>query len=414
MTNYFSSRRTTFILGLLALGSATILLSVGSSIEVLVIGRILQGISSAFTWTAGITLAIESVKEDEVGKTTGICSLGMTLALFLAPIIGGLLFDQGGYLSVFGLAFGLLALDVIWRVAVIEPGTAALWFQLQNHKYWTTSFGDNGAPQIIPSPLRIDSDIEMLSSENDAHMVYSKVKSLVQEKRRSTSLGPSSTLQLLRSRRLQVALGATFVATTLIACLDAVLPIFVQETFSWDAQGAGLIFIPVVLPTFLSPYAGVLTDKYGPKWIVGSAFILECPVWVLMRLVSRAGVVHVVLLSALLTLLGVASTLAGSPLMAEITFAIQHHNREQSGSSKSRNATAQAYALYSLSLAGGLLAGPLWGGVITRVSGWKTLTWTFGLFSGLTIVPTVYFTGGRFSLREPGTELGSIGPKRRQ
>jgi MFS family permease len=398
LTNHFNSRRTTFIMALLALGFATILLYIGSSIEILVVGRVLQGISSAFTWTAGITLAVESVKEEEVGKTLGICSLGMNLALLVAPIIGGLLLDQGGYHSVFALTFGLLALDVVWRLALIERDAAAPWLEHRKHKYWTTSFGNNGTPKIIPSPVRADSDIELLWLESDEQMVYSKVECLVKENKRSSTFGPGSVLRLLQRRRLQVALWATFAATTLTASLDAVLPIFVRDTFSWGPQGAGLIFIPVVLPTFLSPYVGALTDKYGAKWIVGSAFLLGCPAWVLMRLVTHAGVGQVVLLCALLTLVGVTTALTGSPLMAEITFSVQRQSHDQPGGSTSRGAVAQANALYSLSLAGGLLAGPLWGGVITKLAGWKTLTWTFGLLSGLTVVPTVYFTGGRVSL----------------
>ena len=117
-----------------------------------------------------------------------------------------------------------------------------------------------------------------------------------------------------------------------------------------------------------------------------------------MRLVTHSGVGQVVLLCAPLTLLGVTTTLAGSSLMAEITFAVQRQCHDQPGESKSRGAMAQANALHSLSLAGGLLVGPLFGGVVgeggggggfTKVAGWKTLTWTFGLLSGLTVVPTV-------------------------
>jgi MFS family permease len=387
LTNYFRSRRTTFVLALLMLGFATVLLSVGSSIGVLVLGRILQGSSSAFTWTAGITLAVESVREEEVGKTMGICSLGMNLALLTAPIIGGLLLHQGGYHSVFGLAFGLLALDVLWRLAVIERGGVASWPGLPKHQYWTSSFGHNGTPQIVPSPIRVDSDIEPLWLENDRQAV------------RPATVGSGSTIWLLRDRRLQAALWASFAATTLIASLDAVLPIFVRDTFSWGSQGAGLIFIPVVLPTFLSPYVGALTDRYGAKWVAGSAFMLGCPVWVLMRLVSHAGAGQVVLLCAFLALLGVTTTLAGPALMAEITFTVKRRIQDQPGTSTIRDAVVRANALHSLSLAGGLLAGPLWGGVIKKVAGWSTLTWTFGLLSGLTVFPTLYLVGGRLKLR---------------
>ncbi|OQV09670.1 hypothetical protein CLAIMM_13764 [Cladophialophora immunda] len=284
----------------------------GSSIGVFVLGRLLQGSSSAFTLTAGITLAVESVREEEVGKTMGIYSLGMSLALLTAPIVKGLLLHQGGYHSVFCLAFVL----------------------------------------------------------DDMQAVSIKIEGGIREERRSATFGSGSTISLLRDRRLQAALWVRFAATTLIASLDAVLPIFVRDTFSWGSQGAALIFIPVVLPTFLSPYVGALTDRYGAKWVAGSAFMLGCPVWVLMRLVSHVEAGQVVLLYALLALLGVTTALMGPALMAETTFTVKRRIQEQPGTLTIRNAVVRANALHSLSLAGGLLAGPLWGGVIKKVVGY--------------------------------------------
>ena len=68
-------------------------------------------------------------------------------------------------------------------------------------------------------------------------MIHSKVESLVKENKRSSTFGPGSVLRLLRHRRLQVALWVTFAATTLIASLDVVLPIFVRDTFVGVPKG---------------------------------------------------------------------------------------------------------------------------------------------------------------------------------
>lgn len=400
LTDYFLSRRTTFVIAILALGGATVLLCVGSSIGMFVLGRILQGVSSAFTWTAGITLAVETVETHEVGKTLGICSLGMNLALLLAPILGGLLLEQLGYYSVYAVAFILAFLDMIWRLVLIERGLAAPWLEQETHKYWTMVFGENGTPNIIPSPISTDiPDLEPLLFENETLM---NDKADDQVKRHGCWEEVTQTMsagwRLLGDSRLQVALWATFAQITLITSLDAVLPLFVQDTFSWGAQGAGLIFIPVALPTFMAPYIGSITDKHGPKWMVGSAFLLQCPVWILMRLVTHTGVSQIILLCALLALLGTTTTFATSPLMAEITFAIESQNRIRSTAFGSRGAIAQAYALYSLSLASGLLVGPLWGGLVDKFAGWKTMTLTLGLLSGITVAPTIYLTGGPVKL----------------
>lgn len=66
-----SSRRAPFLVGLLALLLATVMLFVGSTLPVLTIARILQGVSSAFVWTVGLALCLETVGPKNLGKTIG-------------------------------------------------------------------------------------------------------------------------------------------------------------------------------------------------------------------------------------------------------------------------------------------------------------------------------------------------------
>ena len=66
-----SSRQAPFLLGLTALLLATALLFIGNSVPVLVVARILQGISGAFVWTIGLALCLETVGPENLGKTIG-------------------------------------------------------------------------------------------------------------------------------------------------------------------------------------------------------------------------------------------------------------------------------------------------------------------------------------------------------
>ena len=65
------SRRAPFIFGLLSLDSSTILLCLGSSIALLVLGRLLEGFSAAITWTAGPTLVVDTVGRKKIGRAMG-------------------------------------------------------------------------------------------------------------------------------------------------------------------------------------------------------------------------------------------------------------------------------------------------------------------------------------------------------
>ena len=72
-----SSRRAPFLVGLLALLLATVLLFVGTTLPVLTIARVLQGVSSAFVWTVGLALCLETVGPKNLGKTIGsVCDNG--------------------------------------------------------------------------------------------------------------------------------------------------------------------------------------------------------------------------------------------------------------------------------------------------------------------------------------------------
>ena len=66
-----STRQAPFLLGVAALLGATILLFLGRTIEILILARVLQGISSGFVWTIGLAMTIETVGPENLGKAIG-------------------------------------------------------------------------------------------------------------------------------------------------------------------------------------------------------------------------------------------------------------------------------------------------------------------------------------------------------
>ena len=66
-----STRQMPFLVGLAALLVATLLFFIGRTIAVLVVARVLQGISAAVVWTVGLALVLDTVGPDNLGKTIG-------------------------------------------------------------------------------------------------------------------------------------------------------------------------------------------------------------------------------------------------------------------------------------------------------------------------------------------------------
>lgn len=84
-----SSRRLPLLLGLLALAGATLMLCLAQAVWLLVLGRVLQGISAAIVWTVGTALLVDTVGMRYIGQIMGYVSISMSLGILIAPLLGG-------------------------------------------------------------------------------------------------------------------------------------------------------------------------------------------------------------------------------------------------------------------------------------------------------------------------------------
>lgn len=114
----------------------------------------------------------------------------------------------------------------------------------------------------------------------------------------------------------------------------------------------------------------------------------------LLRLVDHGGVEQVVLLCVLLAFLGLALSMAMTPLLAEITYVVRHKEKTHPGAFGGRGAYATAYGLFNTAFAGGMLIGPIWGGFVTLKAGWGTMCWSLAVLSLAGAVVAGLFTGG--------------------
>jgi len=390
------SRRAPLLGGLFALAGSTVLLTVGNSIGILVAGRVLQGLSAGVVWVVGLALLVDTVGSAEIGEAMGYVGMAMSLAVLVAPLLGGVVFDKAGYDAVFAMGYALIGLDVVMRVFMVEKKIAKRWVkeeEIQEAEIETSAVRQKDTDGITSLPKEKEPSSEELKKQDtpplepanpDAPGATSWTKRL-----------PPLFL-LLTSRRLLASLWGCLIQASLLTSFDAILPIFVRDTFGWDSTGAGLIFLPVVVPSFMGPIIGWTSDKYpnGARWLATIGFIAASPILILMRLVSYDSMKQKVLLCALLALLGLTLTMVLVPLMAEITYAVEATAKKRpKGFLGDKGAYAQAYGLFNMAFAGGSMVGPLVGGLINQHSGWGATTLTLGCLSIFSAIPTFWWTG---------------------
>ncbi|PVH89321.1 MFS transporter-like protein [Cadophora sp. DSE1049] len=394
-----SSRRLPLLIGLLALAGAT---SLARTIALLVLGRILQGISAAIVWTVGEALLVDTVGQKDRGQTLGYVSISMSVGILLAPLLGGVVYERAGYYPVFYMAFALIALDILLRMVLIEKKIARQWLKEDVHD----SEGASSPEELSQDPEKLgtvtasDQQGSQHAEKLGEHKLGLSTAGVIGRGTTSGEVSPEDptkwppVLTLLKSRRLLTALWGWIVEGSQMTAFDSVIPLYVQRTFGWNSTGAGLIFLAIMIPGFAAPLVGWASDKYGPRWLTVTRFMLAVPFWVLLRLVTHDSLGQKVLLCALLFLIGITLTLVNAPLMAEITYVVEAKERETPGRFGPSGAYAQAYGLFVTAFAAGSLIGPLWSGYVVEEAGWGTMAWSLGLFGVSGAIPCLIYTGG--------------------
>ncbi|KAL3449917.1 major facilitator superfamily domain-containing protein [Aspergillus insuetus] len=369
-----SSRRLPLLLGLLALAGSTGLLCVGTTVGLWAAGRFSQGLSAAVVWAVGFALMRDTIPPEKFGQVSGILGMASSVGSMTGPLLGGILYQRGGYYAVYGLAFGVIGIDVVLRFLLIEKRQAAMWLagsELQLESRCGPSI-THEAQNICPGHTPADSVVPVQSSSWQL-----------------TSL-------LLRSPRLGSVLGGYLVIALIGACFNTVLPLFVEDTFGWQQMGQGLIFIPLAAPHAFDPLVGKFIDhrRRSSRYFAGGAMILSVPVYVLLRLVVRNSLGQKVLLCVLLTLIGLSLAVCLPPLMLEVSRELSRMEERDPYLFNKGGATAQAYGMLNSAWATGNLVGPYLAGYIRQAAGWDTITWVLGLIAGITAVPLFLYLGG--------------------
>ncbi|KAK4657752.1 hypothetical protein QC762_200720 [Podospora pseudocomata] len=381
--DHSSSRRWPLLLGLVALCGSTLLLCLSKTIALLVVGRLLQGLSAAIVWSVGLALLVDTVGRD-IGYAMGYVTISMSVGLLISPVIGGAVYEAAGYYAVFYIAFAVVACDIALRLVLVEKRVAQQWVvgPESSEAESATTTTDNredvekqvqaashaGAdPALPPSPTRAG------TSSGDPIAALS-----------TPVLNPAKHphWELIKNRRMLAALVGIAIEACIVFAFDTVIPLYVKQTFEWNSTAAGLIFICVMVPGFVSPIVGKLADKHGAKWFSVAGFALSIPPLVCLRFVTRNTIEHKVLLCALLTLLGVTLvTLANTPLMAEITYAIDEREAQQPGVWGEKGVYGIAYGLFTTAYALGGTIGSITAGYIQAGPGWGTTTWYCGVWA---------------------------------
>ena len=251
---------------LFTLGSA--LCAMATSLEMLVLFRVLQGLGGGMLMPLGMTILTRAAGPERVGRVMAVLGIPMLLGPICGPILGGWLIETATWHWIFliNLPIGIVGLiyaakvlpaDVVepsetfdWvGMLLLSPGLAAFLYGVSTvpevGTVWDTKVIAPAVVGLIPIALFVPWAL----NKRNRH--------------------PLVELRLFANRQLTVAVVAMSLFALAFFGASLLFPMFFQTLHEESALKAGILLAPQGLGAMITmPIAGVLADKMGPGKVV--------------------------------------------------------------------------------------------------------------------------------------------------
>lgn len=265
-------RRLTFALGLGGFGLTSLLCGVATSMELLIVFRVLQGAAGALLVPGSLALIRSRFEGVEQGRAIGVWAAASSGTTLLGPLVGGLLVDSISWRLAFLMNLPILAIG-LWALLrhtpeSRDPESRKLdWIGaiLVGLAVGGLTFGAiYGQQRQWQSPLAfVALGVGMISSV-----------ALPLWMRRTTH--PLVPLDLFKSRNFNVINIVTVLVYGALYVTFYYIGLYVQGVLGYTAAAAGISALPGgIILTLLSTRFGALSVRCGPRpFLVGGPVLM--------------------------------------------------------------------------------------------------------------------------------------------
>jgi EmrB/QacA subfamily drug resistance transporter len=346
----FGERRV-FSLGLLGFGATSLVCATAPSIEVMVGGRVAQGVFGALLAPSALAVIVAAFSPAQRGSAVGSWLAWSGIATIVGPLVGGQLIDAASWRWIFAIniPFVLATLAIVFiavpqrervgaRPPVDWPGALLSFLGLAGPTL-----------ALIRQPMSGWGGLDVLIP-GIAGLIFFALFLL----REATTPYPMLPLGLFKRRNFAAGNIETFAMYAGLSVLFFYLVLFLQQVAGYNALQAGAATLPTTAVMFLlSKRAGALADRFGPRPFMGGGPLVAAAGLLLMLRVGADADYLTELLPALLVFsLGLSATVA--PLTATV---LADADEENAGiASGVNNAIARAAGLLGIAAIGAVIA----------------------------------------------------------
>ncbi|MBY7143864.1 DHA2 family efflux MFS transporter permease subunit [Virgibacillus sp. NKC19-3] len=274
MTAYLIDRfkTRTLMMGAMILFSLGTLLGLFSlSFEMLLAGRIIQGVGSGMMMPLMQTLLFLVYPREKRGYAMGLAGLVINVAPAIGPPISGVLLNYFQWRSLFLLTLPIAAIILLLIYLFMRNVTQQRETEIDILSILLSSIGFGGilygfnvieATGVSEASTIISIGIGVLS------LCLFIIRQLRLKK-------PILELRVFKVPVFALVAIISIMSFSLLISIETILPMYVQSAQQLSALNAGLVVTPGALTlALMSLFAGTLFDKYGGKMITIIGFVL--------------------------------------------------------------------------------------------------------------------------------------------
>ncbi len=275
----FGSVRT-FVAALVLFATFSALCGLSPSLNVLVVFRVLQGLSGGPMIPLSQTLLLRVFPKEQAGQALGLWAMTTVVAPIAGPILGGLICDNYSWPWIFliNVPVALVAAVFVWRLLLkfedrriklpidgVGLGLMVVWI---------------GALQIL---LDKGEDDDWFNSPFIVHLAIVAVVGfaafLIWE---LTDANPVINLRVFRNKNYVIGLGVMCLCYGSYFASVVIQPLWLQTDLGYTATWAGFAVAPLgVFAIIMSPIVGTLMKKSDPRVLlfIGVVGIAATMLW---------------------------------------------------------------------------------------------------------------------------------------
>jgi DHA2 family multidrug resistance protein len=274
MADYFVSRwgmKQVWLGGLAGFTAASILCGISPSFLVLIIGRVIQGLSGGLLLPIGVSTIFRAFPPDRRGLALGFLAIPIVAGPALGPTVGGYIVTYMDWRIIFflNLPVGILAVTL-----------AALWLRddreirVVNLDVFGAILASIGFGIILYAFTRVPDD-GWASLTVEGLLTFGILCLVVLTVHELEARDPLLEMRLFAIPQFLLGNVVGWTSTVALFGAEFLLPLYLQNLRGLPAFNTGLLLLPQGLSTAIAgPIAGRLTDKLGVRWVATFGFSL--------------------------------------------------------------------------------------------------------------------------------------------